>query len=104
MPQVSKRLDSITESAIRKMTRISNQHGAIDLSQGFPDFDPTDELKEALIRTAYEGPHQYEITWGSQKFREALARKQTKFMEILIGPDSQIVVTCGSTETMMAAM
>ncbi|MDF2521615.1 MAG: aspartate/tyrosine/aromatic aminotransferase [Clostridia bacterium] len=104
MPQISRRLDSFTESVIRRMTRISNQYNAINLSQGFPDFDPPVELIDALKTAAEEGPHQYEITWGSQKFREALAAKQTKFMGIPIDADSEIVVTCGSTEAMMVAM
>lgn len=104
MPQISRRLDSFTESVIRRMTRISNQYNAINLSQGFPDFDPPVELLDALKTAAEEGPHQYEITWGSQKFREALAAKQAKFMGIPIDADSEIVVTCGSTEAMMVAM
>lgn len=104
MPQVSSRLDGFTESVIRKMTRIANKYGAINLSQGFPDFDPPEELIEALKKAADEGPHQYEITWGAQKFREALAKKQSKFMGVPINPDSEIVVTCGSTEAMMVAM
>lgn len=104
MPQISKRLDYFTESVIRRMTRIANQYGAINLSQGFPDFDPPIELKNALKKAADEGPHQYEITWGSKKFREALAKKQSKFMGIAIDPEKEIVVTCGSTEAMMVAM
>jgi L-glutamine---4-(methylsulfanyl)-2-oxobutanoate aminotransferase len=104
MPAVSNRLNFFTESIIRKMTRVANECGAINLSQGFPDFDPPTELIEALKTVAHEGPHQYEITWGSQKFREALAKKQTKFMGISIDPNKEIVVTCGSTEAMMAAM
>jgi aspartate/methionine/tyrosine aminotransferase len=104
MPQLSSRLDGFTESVIRKMTRIANEYGAINLSQGFPDFDPPEELIEALKEAAQEGPHQYEITWGAQKFREALAKKQSKFMGIPIDPNTEIVVTCGSTEAMMAAM
>ncbi len=104
MPQISNRLDFFTESVIRKMTRISNKYNAINLSQGFPDFDPPVEIVNALKKAADEGPHQYEITWGSQKFREALAAKQTRYMGIPIDADSDIVVTCGSTEAMMAAM
>lgn len=104
MPQISSRLDFFTESVIRKMTRIANQYNAINLSQGFPDFDPPIELIDALKKVADEGPHQYEITWGSQKFREALAAKQTKYMGVPIDADKEIVVTCGSTEAMMAAM
>lgn len=104
MPQISSRLNDFTESVIRKMTRISNEYGAINLSQGFPDFDPPRELVEALKRAADEGPHQYEVTWGSQKFREALSKKQSKFVGININANTEIVVTCGSTEAMMVAM
>ncbi len=104
MPLMSKRLNNFTDSVIRRMTRIANTYSAVNLSQGFPDFDPPVELVEALQRAAKEGPHQYEITWGSLKFREALAKKQTKFMGLPIDPETQIVVTCGSTEAMMVAM
>lgn len=104
MPKMSERLNGFTESIIRKMTRIANKYGAINLSQGFPDFDPPKEIKEELIKVAEEGPHQYEITWGSQKLREALAKKQRKFMGIPINPNKEIVVTCGSTEAMMVSM
>lgn len=104
MPELSKRLDWFSESVIRKMTRISNQYGAINLSQGFPDFDPPKELVEELKRIAVKGPHQYEVTWGSKLFREALAQKQQRFMNIKLNPDENIVVTCGSTEAMMTAM
>lgn len=104
MPKISSRLGGFTESVIRKMTRIANKYGAINLSQGFPDFDPPKEITEELKIIADSGPHQYEITWGSQKLREALAKKQQKYMEIPIDPDKEIVVTCGSTEAMMVAM
>lgn len=104
MPNISTRLGGFTESVIRRMTRIANTYGAINLSQGFPDFDPPEEIKDALKKVSETGPHQYEITWGSQKFREALAAKQSKFMGITIDPDTEIVVTCGSTEAMMVAM
>jgi aminotransferase len=86
------------------MTRIANTYGAVNLSQGFPDFDPPVELKEALARTAAGSLHQYAITWGAPNFRAALAEKQTRFMGIPVDPDTQVVVTCGSTEAMMAAM
>jgi aspartate/methionine/tyrosine aminotransferase len=104
MPQTAKRLDSFTESVIREMTRVANEHGAINLSQGFPDFDPPAELV-AAARQALDGDyHQYAITWGAPAFRQALAEKQRRFMGIEIDPDANIVVTCGSTEAMMAAM
>lgn len=104
MPVLSNRVSRFTESVIRRMTRIANQKGAVNLSQGFPDFDPPDELIKSLASVAPTGPHQYAITWGAQNFREALARKQSRFMGIPIDPESNIVVTCGSTEAMMASM
>ncbi|GIM30134.1 aminotransferase [Clostridium polyendosporum] len=104
MQQLSNRLDWFTESIIRKMTRIANKYEAINLSQGFPDFDPPKELIENLQKVAVEGPHQYEITWGSKEFRKKLAEKQKKFMGIDINPEENIVVTCGSTEAMIVAM
>ena len=104
MAQLSNVLDGFSESVIRKMTRIANKYDAINLSQGFPDFDPPKEIIESLKTVAENGPHQYEVTWGSQLFRESLAKKQEKFMGIDIDPDKNIVVTCGSTEAMMVAM
>ncbi|WP_054739287.1 pyridoxal phosphate-dependent aminotransferase [Cellulosilyticum ruminicola] len=104
MLELSHRLDGFQESTIRKMTRISNQYGAINLSQGFPDFAPPPEILEELQRAAIEGPHQYAITWGAQDFREALAEKQERFMGLKLDPNENIVVTCGSTEAMMTAM
>ena len=104
MAKLSGRLDGFTESVIRAMTRVSEECGAINLSQGFPDFDPPKEITDRLKEVADEGPHQYSITWGAQNFREKLAAKQEKFMGIHIDPKENIVVTCGSTEAMMAAM
>lgn len=104
LPRLSSKLVNFTDSVIRRMTRISNKYGAINLSQGFPDFDPPKEIKEALKIAADRGPHQYSITWGAQNFREALAKKQSKYMGIPINPEKDIVVTCGSTEAMMAAV
>ncbi len=104
MPQLSNRVQSFTDSVIRRMTRISNEYGAINLSQGFPDFDPPKEILDALAKAAYEGPHQYSITFGAANFREALAKKQGKAIGREIDPDSEIVVTCGGTEAMMCAM
>jgi aspartate/methionine/tyrosine aminotransferase len=104
MPQLSKRISYFSESVIRRMTRISNQFGSINLSQGFPDFDPPKQLTDALAAAALKGPHQYAVTWGAQNFRNTLAEKQSRRMGIEIDPDKNIVVTCGSTEAMMAAM
>jgi aminotransferase class I and II len=86
------------------MTRISNQYWAVNLSQGFPDFEPPKEILDRLAEVSHEDYHQYSITWGAQNFREALARKQSKLMGRTIDPNGEIVVTCGSTEAMMAAM
>ncbi len=104
MPDISKRTSSFTESVIRQMTRVANRTGAVNLSQGFPDFNPPVELQEALQRVAISGPHQYAVTWGAPAFRNALAKKQQRFMGIPIDPETNITVTCGSTEAMMAAM
>ncbi len=104
MAQLSDRVQTFTDSVIRRMTRISNQYGAINLSQGFPDFDPPRELTDALARAAHDGPHQYSITFGAQNFRDALAAKAEKSMGRAIDPETEIVVTCGSTEAMMCAM
>ncbi|MCF0229872.1 MAG: pyridoxal phosphate-dependent aminotransferase [Parasporobacterium sp.] len=104
MPELSHRVSTFTDSVIRRMTRISNQYGAINLSQGFPDFDPPKPLLEGLRKTADEGPHQYSITFGAKNFRDALARKAEKTLKRVIDPETEIVVTCGSTEAMMTAM
>ena len=105
MPQpLSSRTASFTDSVIRRMTRVSLQYGAVNLSQGFPDFDPPQAILDRLAEVAHEGPHQYAITWGAQNFREALAKKQSHYMGRAIDPNSEIVATCGSTEAMMCAM
>ena len=104
MQPLSNRTNTFTDSVIRRMTRISAQYNAVNLSQGFPDFDPPKELMDRLSHVAYEDFHQYSITWGAQGFREALAAKQTRFMGHPVDPNREIVVTCGSTEAMMAAM
>ena len=104
MPHTSHRISRFTESVIRRMTRVAMECGAVNLSQGFPDFDPPGELCRALEKSAHAGPHQYAVTWGAPNFRRALARKQSRFTGLSIDPDSNLVVTCGSTEAMMAAM
>ena len=104
MPELSKRTARFTDSVIRRMTRISNQYNAVNLSQGFPDFEPPKEILDRLAEVTHEDFHQYAITWGAQNFREALAEKQSRLMGRTIDPNSEIVVTCGSTEAMMAAM
>lgn len=104
MPELSRRTKTFTDSVIRRMTRVSLKYGAVNLSQGFPDFEPPKEILDRLAEVTKEDFHQYSITWGAQNFREALAEKQSKFMGRKIEPDREIVVTCGSTEAMMVAM
>jgi len=104
MPQTSDRPSRFTESVIRRMTRVANAYGAVNLSQGFPDFDPPPELLAAAGRAARLGPHQYAVTWGAANFRQAFARKQSHFMGVPVDADANVAVTCGSTEAMMAAM
>lgn len=104
MPELSKRTETFTDSVIRRMTRVSTKYNAINLSQGFPDFNPPKEILARLAEVSNEDFHQYSITWGAQNFREALAIKQSRLMERSIDPNGEIVVTCGSTEAMMVAM
>ena len=104
MPSTAIRLQSFTESVIRGMSRLAAKHGAINLAQGFPDFEPPEELLSALER-ATRGPfHQYAVTWGAPRFRQALARKIERFTGLAVDPERHLVVTCGSTEAMMVAM
>jgi aminotransferase len=104
MPDISGRTKIFNESVIRLMTRIANKYGAINLSQGFPDFDPPAPILQALKEVSLKGPHQYAVTWGAPNFRQALAKKQMQFMGLKLLPDENIVITCGSTEAMMASM
>lgn len=104
MKKLSKRTKTFTDSVIRRMTRIANEYGAINLSQGFPDFDPPQEILNRLSEVAHEDFNQYAITWGAQNFRDALAKKQSKYMNLDLDSNKNIVVTCGSTEAMMVAM
>lgn len=105
MPELSKRVGTFTDSVIRRMTRISDAcPGSINLSQGFPDFDPPKPLLDALAEAAYKGPHQYSVTFGAENFREALAKKAERTIKREINPETEIVVTCGGTEAMMCAM
>lgn len=104
MQKLSERTKDFTDSVIRRMTRVSLQYGAVNLSQGFPDFDPPKEILDRLAEVSHENYHQYSITWGAQNFREALVAKQSRLMGRTIDPNGEIVVTCGSTEAMMAAM
>lgn len=104
MPALSNRTATFTDSVIRRMTRISNQYNAVNLSQGFPDFEPPKEILDRLAQVTKEDFHQYSTTWGSQNFRDALAAKIQHFSGVSVDPNAELVVTCGSTEAMMAAM
>ena len=104
MPELSRRVQTFTDSVIRRMTRISDEVDAINLSQGFPDFPPPKAITDRLREVADEGPHQYSVTFGAENFREALARKQGRAYGREINPDTEILVTCGGTEAMMSAM
>jgi L-glutamine---4-(methylsulfanyl)-2-oxobutanoate aminotransferase len=104
MRQLSNRTQGFTDSVIRRMTRVCLKYGAVNLSQGFPDFEPPREILNRLAEVSHGDFHQYSITWGAQNFREALAEKQSRLMGRKIDPNSEIVVTCGSTEAMMAAV
>ena len=92
-----------TESVIREMTRLSNLHGAVNLSQGFPDFPAPSEIKEAACRAVASDVNQYAITWGARSFREAIARKFTALYGVPVDAERDVTVTCGSTEAMIAA-
>ncbi|MDO4488866.1 MAG: aminotransferase class I/II-fold pyridoxal phosphate-dependent enzyme [Eubacteriales bacterium] len=101
MQELSRRNSQFTDSIIRRMTRIAIANNAINLAQGFPDFDPPKAITDRLKEVCDEGPHQYPITMGAPNFRQAVARKCGRFMGLDIDPDTNIVVTIGSTEAMV---
>lgn len=101
---VSSRTADFTESIIREMTRRNNEVGGINLAQGFPDFNPPDEIIEAAVRALHDGWNQYSITWGSPRLREAIADKAEWFNGIKADPVANVTVTCGATEAMMATL
>ena len=102
--RASQKASRFTESVIREMTRLANLHGAVNLSQGFPDFPAPAEVKEAAMRAVAADVNQYAITWGARSLREAIARKFTGLYGVPVDPDRQVTVTCGSTEAMIAAL
>lgn len=104
MINLSNRTSTFTDSVIRRMTRVCNQYGAVNLSQGFPDNDPPVELMQRLEKVAFKGPHQYSITWGAPKTLEALAKKIEHFSGLKVDPATQLCITCGGTEAMMCAV
>ena len=104
MKELNKKTECLTDSVIRRMTRISMECGAINLSQGFPDFDPPEFIMKRLAEVATAGPHQYTPTWGAANYRAAVAEKVGKFMGLPINPDENVLGTVGSTEAMMATL
>ncbi len=98
------RTATFTDSVIRRMTRVCARYDAVNLSQGFPDFPPPAALTSRLREIAVDGPHQYAVTWGAPNLRMALADKIEHFSRAKVDPDSELVITCGSTEAMMAAV
>jgi aspartate/methionine/tyrosine aminotransferase len=101
---VSQKAARFTESVIREMTREALKHGAVNLSQGFPDFAAPEDIKQAAMMAIEKDVNQYAITWGSRDFREAIARKTKWYLDLEIDPETEITVTCGSTEGMIATM
>ena len=104
MKELNRKTECLTDSVIRRMTRISMECGAINLSQGFPDFDPPEFIMKRLAEVATAGPHQYTPTWGAANYRAAIAEKVGKFMGLPINPDENVLGTVGSTEAMMATL
>jgi aspartate/methionine/tyrosine aminotransferase len=105
MSRVSARASTFTESVIREMTRLALRHNAVNLAQGFPDFACPPELKQAACAAIEGDINQYAITWGATDFRAAISAKTGRFYpDWQVDPDTQITVTCGATEGMIAAM
>ena len=100
----SAKASSFTESVIRDMTRLATRYGAINLGQGFPDFAAPEEVKEAAIRAIAQDHNQYPVTWGVPAFREAIAAAYARDYGMTVDPETEICVTCGSTEAMIASM
>ncbi|HEV2912109.1 MAG TPA: aminotransferase class I/II-fold pyridoxal phosphate-dependent enzyme [Pyrinomonadaceae bacterium] len=101
---VSHKASLFTESVIREMTREALKHGAVNLSQGFPDFAAPDDIKRVAMQAIADDINQYAITWGARDFRQAIARKTAWYLGLEVDPETEITVTCGSTEGMIAAM
>src|SRR6476659_5470332 len=102
--RISRKAGSFTESVIREMTREALKHGAVNLGQGFPDFAAPEDIKQKAMEAIAADHNQYAITWGVKGFRDAIAEKSKWFLGLEIDPETEITVTCGSTEGMIAAM
>ena len=101
---VSRKASLFTESVIREMTREALKHGAVNLSQGFPDFAAPSDIKQVAMQAIADDINQYAITWGARDFREAIAKKTKWYLGLDVNPETELTVTCGSTEGMIAAM
>src|SRR3989442_218186 len=101
--RVSRKASLFTESVIREMTREAMKYGAVNLSQGFPDFAAPEDIKRVAMPAIETDVNQYAITWGAKDFRDAIARKPKWYLDLDIDPETEITVTCGSTEGMIAA-
>lgn len=102
--RVSQKASLFTESVIREMTREALKHGAVNLSQGFPDFAAPEDIKRVAMKAIEDDVNQYAITWGARDFREAIAKKTKWYLDLDVDPETELTVTCGSTEGMIAAM
>ena len=101
---VSHRSTLFTESVIREMTRLCNQHGGVNLAQGFPDFPAPEAIKEEAARAIRADLNQYAITWGAKRLRDALVAKTERFTGLRYDPETEVTVCCGSTECMIATL
>lgn len=101
---VSQKASLFTESVIREMTREALKHGAVNLSQGFPDFAAPEDIKRVAMKAIEDDINQYAITWGARDFREAIARKTKQYLGLDVDPETELTVTCGSTEGMIVSM
>jgi aminotransferase len=104
MNRMSQRVQGFTESVIREMTRVVNQHGGVNLAQGMPNFPPPQEVLDAAHRAIDGDFHQYAITWGTPSLRRAIADKYRTFYGMAIEPDLHVTVCCGATETMLSTL
>jgi len=102
--RTSQKASRFTESVIREMTRLAQAHGAVNLSQGFPDFPAPQELKQAACDAILGDINQYAVTWGAKPLRDAIAKDFSRRYGVEVNPDVHLTVCCGSTEAMMATM
>src|SRR5436309_7826654 len=101
---ISEKVERFTESVIREMTRLAQMHDALNLAQGFPDFPAPQEIKDAACRAIQDDINQYAITWGARDLRLAIAEHAAWHLGLDVDPETEITVTCGSTEAMLVAL